>query len=153
MYQGHNLRSRLGVVMVMFSALLGIQSGILFLFVFHEQREYHSIVSGVSWPDLSIGMQTVIYGILKIVGGGFMAFGAGMACLVFPIARGDNWARCCALCLSAFVWLPTLYACFVFLDVNPASNPPVLPALMMFLLPVAGTLLSYRPAISDPAET
>ena len=55
--------------------LLGRQAGILFLFVFHEYREYHVVVAETSWPDLSVGLRAVIYFILKIAGGGFTAFG------------------------------------------------------------------------------
>ncbi len=149
MNQRHNLRTRLGVALVVLATLLGIQSGILFLFVFHEYRDYHVAVAGTSWPDLSVGLQTVIYCILKILGGGFMAFGVGMACLVLPIARGDNWARCCAICLTICVWGPTLHACFVLHAANPAADPPFDGVLVMLLLPIVGVLLSCRPAISD----
>jgi uncharacterized membrane protein YidH (DUF202 family) len=148
MDQRHRLRNRLGVALVVVSALLGIQSGILFLYVFHEYREYHVVVAETSWPDLSVGLQTVIYCILKIVGGGFLAFGVGMACLVLPIARGDNWARCCAICLAACVWGPTLYACFVLRDANPAAEPPLGGVLVMLLLPIAGALISCPSTIS-----
>lgn len=148
MVQRHRLITRLGVALVVVSALLGIQSGILCLFVFHEYREYHVVVAETSWPDLPAGLQTVIYCILKLVGGGFMAFGVGMACLIFPIARGDNFARCCAICLAVCVWGPALYACFVLRDANPAAEPPLGGVLVMLLLPIAGALISGPPAIS-----
>ena len=149
----HNFRSRLGVLLVAISALLGIQSGILFLFVFHEFREYHAVVADTSWTELSTGMQTVVYCLLKIVGGGFMAYGVGLACLVVPIARNEHWARGCGLCLSISVWAPTLYACYVLMAANPATIPPTVSVCLVLLLPIVGILLSYRPAKTNSIDS
>jgi len=133
-----------GIILLLLSSLIGIQYGVKYLLI-DEFQEYHETLYGSSWKELSLGSQTIILGLLKMIGGGLLAFGLMLAWLIRPIARSEAWARWCVLMVSFGFWGPTLYVAWCFRDTNPTSNPPIIQVSMMLLLPILGLIFSYRP--------
>jgi hypothetical protein len=69
----------LALAAVLLVALGGILFGVRYM-----RREkylpYHADVAGKSWNELDPGVQIIILGMLKIIGGGFVALGVTLLC-------------------------------------------------------------------------
>lgn len=133
-----------GIVLLALSSLFGIQYGVKYLLI-DEFQENQDTFYGTSWTELSFNAQTIILGLIKIVGGGLLAFGLMMAWLIRPVARSEAWARWCVLMVSFGFWGPTLYVAWCFSGTDPMFELPIIQALTMLVLPILGLVFSYRP--------
>src|SRR4051794_2129252 len=90
----------LSLAAVLIVALAGIVFGVRYM-----RREaflpYHAAVAGQSWAELEPGVQIVILGMLKIIGGGFITLGLTLLWLCFALHEGARWAPWAILTISA----------------------------------------------------
>jgi hypothetical protein len=103
---------------------------------------YHAAVAGKSWPELDPGVQVVILGMLRIIGGGFVTLGVTLLWLYFALHEGARWAPWAILTISAAALGPMLYVAIKFRSFRPDAQTPVRPTLAMMVLIVLGVGLS-----------
>ena len=98
----------LALAAVLSVALAGILFGVRYM-----RRDaflpYHAAVAGKSWAELDPGVQAVILGMLKIIGGGFVTLGVTLLWLCFSLHEGVRWAPWAILTISAAALGPMLY--------------------------------------------
>jgi hypothetical protein len=99
-------------------------------------------VAGQSWAELDPGVQVVIFGMLKIVGGGFVTLGVTLLWLSFALHEGARWAPWAILTISAAALGPMLYVAITLRAFRPDAQTPVGPTLAMMLLIVVSFGLS-----------
>ena len=119
------------------AALLSIAFGIRY-FLAREFMAYHAVVAGKPWSQLDVGLQTVILGMLKILGGGLTTYGLALLWLLLPVSRQEAWAAWAALTLTAATVVPTLYVTIALRRFEPSAQTPVLPASVVLVLAVVG---------------
>ena len=131
----------LALAAVLIVALAGIVFGVRYM-----RREaflpYHAAVAGQSWAELEPGVQIVILGMLKIIGGGFITLGLTLLWLSFALHEGARWAPWAILTISAAALGPMLYVAIRFRAFRPDAQTPVRPTLAMIILIVVGVSLS-----------
>jgi len=127
----------LPLVFLLPAALLSIFFGVRYLRT-KEFMPYHAVVAGKSWSELDLGVQTIILGMLKIVGGGLTTYGLALLWLLLPLNRGESWAAWAALTITATAVLPTLYVTIMLRRFQPAAKTPVVPTLIALALALAG---------------
>ena len=103
---------------------------------------YHAAVAGQSWAELDPGVQIVILGMLKIIGGGFVTLGVSLLWLSFALREGARWAPWAILTISAAALGPMLYVAIGPRAFRPDAQTPVRPTLAMIILIVVGFGLS-----------
>jgi hypothetical protein len=131
----------LALVPLLLVALAGIFFGVRYM-----RREaflpYHSAVAGKSWPELDAGVQQIVLGMLKIIGGGFATLGVTLLWLCFALHEGARWAPWAILTVSAVMLVPMLYVTIQLRSFQPDAQTPVRPTLVMMALIVLGVGLS-----------
>jgi len=132
-------------VLLFLAALLALFFGVRYLTT-TEFMPYHAVVAGKSWAQLEPGVQTIILGMLTIIGGGFISFAAGVLWLFVPLKRGEGWARWAILTMTAASIVPTLYVTIALRRFAPQAETPVGPAALVLVLIVIGVGLSFLPA-------
>ena len=128
---------RLPLMFLLPAALLSIFFGIRYLRT-KAFMPYHAVVAGKSWSELELGVQTIIFGMLKIVGGGLTTYGLALLWLLLPLNRGESWAPWAGLTLTATAVLPTLYVTVTLRRFEPKAKTPVVPTLIALALALAG---------------
>jgi hypothetical protein len=122
-------------------ALAGILFGVRYM-----RRDaflpYHAAVAGKSWAELDPGVQAVILGMLKIIGGGFVTLGVTLLWLCLALHGGAHWAPWAILTVSATALGPMLYVATKLRAFRPDAPTPVRPTLAMIILIVVGVGLS-----------
>jgi hypothetical protein len=131
----------LALAAVLLVALGGILFGVRYM-----RREkylpYHADVAGKSWNELDPGVQIIILGMLKIIGGGFVTLGVTLLWLCFALHEGARWAPWAILTISAVELGPMLYVAIRLRAFRPDAQTPVRPTLAMMVLIVAGVGLA-----------
>lgn len=135
--------------------MLGIQSGLLSIaglisIVFgirylltRQFMPYHAVVAGRSWSELEGGVQAIILGMLRIIGGGLATYGLGLLWLLVPLRAGQAWAPWAVLTLTAATVLPTLYVTIALRRAAPSARTPVVPTVVVLAMAVIGALVSF----------
>jgi hypothetical protein len=131
----------LALAAVLLVALGGILFGVRYMRR-DEYLPYHADVAGKSWNELDPGVQTIILGMLKIVGGGFATLGVTLLWLCFALHEGARWAPWAILTISAVELGPMLYVAMRLRAFRPDAQTPVRPTLAMMVLIVAGVGLA-----------
>ena len=103
---------------------------------------YHAAVAGKSWSELDAGVQRVVLGMLRIIGGGFATLGVTLLWLCFALHEGARWAPWAILTVSAAALVPMLYVAIQLRSFRPDAQTPVRPTLVMMALIVLGVGLS-----------
>jgi hypothetical protein len=103
---------------------------------------YHADVAGKSWNELDPGVQIIILGMLKIIGGGFVTLGVTLLWLCFALHEGARWAPWAILTISAVELGPMLYVAIRLRAFRPDAQTPVRPTLAMMVLIVVGVGLA-----------
>ena len=103
---------------------------------------YHAAVAGKSWSELDAGVQRVVLGMLRIIGGGFATLGVTLLWLCFALHEGARWAPWAILTVSATALVPMLYVAIQLRSFRPDAQTPVRPTLVMMALIVLGVGLS-----------
>lgn len=132
----------LQLVLLSIAALLSIAFGIRY-FLAREFMPYHAVVAGTTWSQLTPGLQTIILGMLRIVGGGLTTYGVALLWLLLPLSRHEAWAAWAALTVTISCVVPTLYVTLLLRKFEPAARTPVLPASIVLALAVIGAGASF----------
>ena len=98
---------------------------------------------GKSWSEIAPGMQSIVLGLLTIVGGGFMASGFSILFLLVPLYRGELWAHGAILVITSAMWAPTQYVTIALRIVAPEAQTPVVPTAFIIGLVFVGVVLSF----------
>jgi hypothetical protein len=133
---------KLPLIFLSLAALLSIFFGVRYLLT-REFMPYHAVVAGKSWSELELGVQTIILGMLRIVGGGFATFGLALLWLLLPLNRGESWAPWAALTITATTLVPTLYVTIMLRRYEPKAKTPIVPTLIALALVLAGVGTSF----------
>ena len=133
---------KLSLIPLLLAALVSIFFGVRYLFT-REFMPYHAVVSGKSWSQLELGVQTAILGMLKILGGGFVTYGLALLWLLLPLNRGESWASWAALTISAATLVPTLYVTIMLRRFEPKAKTPIAPTVVVVALVLAGVGASF----------
>ena len=107
-----------------------------------EYLPYHADVAEKSWKELDPGVQAIILGMLKIIGGGFATLGVTLLWLCFALHEGARWAPWAILTVSAVALAPMLYVATKLRAFRPEAQTPVGPTAAMMVLIVVGVGLS-----------
>jgi hypothetical protein len=134
--------TKLPIIFLLLAALLSIFFGVRYLRT-KEFMPYHAVVAGKSWSELELGVQTIILGMLKIVGGGLTTYGLALIWLLLPLNRGESWAPWAALTITATSILPTLYVTITLRRFEPKAKTPVVPTLIALALALAGVATAF----------
>ncbi len=126
------------------AALISIVFGVRYFFT-KAFMPYHATVAGKDWAELDRGVQTVILGMLKIIGGGFVSYGLALFWLLLPLSVRQSWAPWAALTISAASLLPTLYVTIALRRAAPAAKTPIVPAAVVLALTAVGIGFSFMP--------
>ncbi len=119
------------------AALLSIFFGVRYLLT-KEFMPYHAVVARKSWSELEPGVQTIILGMLRIIGGGLATFGLALLWLLLPLNRGEPWAAWAILTISVTTLAPTLYVTIMLRRYEPKAKTPIVPTLVAIALALAG---------------
>ena len=126
--------------------LLLVALAVILFGVRYMRREaflpYHSAVAGKSWSELDAGVQQIVLGMLKIIGGGFATLGVTLLWLCFALYEGVRWAPWAILTVSAAALVPMLYVAIQLRSFRPDAQTPVRPTLVMMALIILGVGLS-----------
>lgn len=123
------------------STALSTAFGIRYL-ACRQYMPYHAVVAGRDWATLDGGLQAVILGMLRIVGGGLLATGVATAWLMVGLYQGLAWAPWALLTLTFASTLPILYVTVWLRRLQPAARTPVLPAALALAIGTLGSALS-----------
>lgn len=137
---------RIPFVLLLFAALLAIYFGVRYLST-PEFMPYHAVVAGKSWAQLERGVQTIILGMLTIIGGCFISYGCAVLWLCLPLRRGEAWSRWALLTLTAASIVPTLYVTIALRRFAPQAETPVGPAALVLALVLVGVGLTFLPVV------
>jgi hypothetical protein len=132
------------LVLVLLAGLISIVFGVRYLLA-REFMPYHAVVAGKSWSDLDAGMRTVILGMLRILGGRFIAYGAALLWLLLPLSVNATWAPWAVLTITIPGTFPALYVTLALRKAAPAARTPVVPAALVVALAVGGACLAFFP--------
>ena len=132
---------KLSLVPLWLAALISVSFGIRYLLT-REYMPYHAVVTGKAWAQLEPGVQTAIRGMLRIVGGGILAYGLTLLWLLLPLNRGEPWAAWAALTISAAILVPTLYVTVMLRRFQPKAKTPIVPTAIVLALVLAGVSAS-----------
>lgn len=124
------------------AAFLSILFGIRYLLT-REFMPYHAVVAGSSWSALPTGLQTIILGMLRIVGGGLATYGLALLWLLLPLSRHEAWAPWAVLTLTLTSVVPTLYVTIALRRAEPSARTPVIPASVVLILAIVGAGSSF----------
>jgi hypothetical protein len=128
---------KLSLAPLLLAALVSVFFGIRYL-LSREYMPYHAVVTGKPWSQLEPGVQTAILGMLRIVGGGILAYGLALLWLLLPLNRGEPWAAWAALTISAAILVPTLYVTVMLRRFQPKAKTPIIPTAIVLALVLAG---------------
>ncbi len=127
------------------AALISIFFGVRY-FTTKEFMPYHATVAGKGWAALEPGVQTIILGMLKIIGGGFVTYGLAVLWLLLPLHDRASWAHWAELSLSITTLLPVLYVTVALRRSAPSAKTPIVPAAVVLALALVGGGLSFLPS-------
>jgi hypothetical protein len=125
------------LVLLSLAALLAIAFGIRYLLA-KAFMPYHAVVAGKAWPELPAGLQTIILGTLRIVGGGLATYGVALLWLLLPLSRHETWAAWAVLTLTLTAVVPTLSVTISLRRFEPAARTPIVPAALVLGLALIG---------------
>jgi hypothetical protein len=127
------------------AGLIAILFGIKYSLA-REFMPYHATVAGRSWDQLEPGVQAIILGMYRIMGGGFITYGAALLWLLKPMDDLERWAPLAALTITVTALVPVLFVTLWLRHVQPAARTPFMPAAVVFILAVTGAGFSLLPS-------
>lgn len=102
---------------------------------------HHAAALGAGWSELGPATQALLKALMELAAGGWLALGGLVLLLVvFPIRRGERWARLAAPAALLLFYVPSLVATLRVLRETPAT-PPWLFNVVACLCAVVGLLL------------
>jgi hypothetical protein len=88
---------------------------------------YHEVIIGKPWSAIEPRVQSVVSGMLRIIGGGLLVAGVSLLWLLIPLAEGKPWAAYAATSVVMASSTPTLLVLGSLKRLEPAANPPIIP--------------------------
>ena len=133
-------RNRVAFVCIAIPALVELGLGVAY-FTASEVMSYHQEALGVGWSQLEPGVRTLLLTLLNGYGSAHFAVGIALiALLLFPLRRGQAWARWAVLAIGFPVLGATAYLSARLAAVTD-SNVPWQGALILLLLLLVGVAL------------
>lgn len=133
-------RNRVAFVCIAIPALVELGLGVAY-FTASEVMSYHQEALGVGWSQLEPGVRTLLLTLLNGYGSAHFAVGIALgALLLFPLRRGQAWARWAVLAIGFPVLGATAYLS-ARLAVVTGSNVPWQGAVILLLLLLVGVAL------------
>jgi hypothetical protein len=133
-------RNRVAFVCIAIPALVELGLGVAY-FTASEVMSYHQEALGVGWSQLEPGVRTVLLTLLNGYGSAHFAVGIALgALLLFPLRRGQAWARWAVLAIGFPVLGATAYLS-ARLAAVAGSNVPWQGAVILLLLLLVGVAL------------
>ncbi len=142
---GHDMttRNKISLACIGLVALVECVVGIVY-FTASEVMPYHKEVLGVGWEQLDPGMRTMLVAFVNAYGSGHFAVGVALAALVmFPLRRGQAWARWAVLAVGLPMLGTTVYVAS-YLASQTGAGTPWQGALLMLGVLILGVAL-FRP--------
>lgn len=133
---------RVSLTLLLLAALISIFFGVRYLLA-REFMPYHAVVAGKAWADLDPRLRTVILGMQRILGGGFIAYGMALAWLLLPLSAKASWAPWAVLTITVPATFPALYVTLALRRAAPGAQTPVIPAAVVVALAFAGGALAF----------
>lgn len=133
---------KLSVALLALGAVLCLAAGLRYL-LRTEFMPYHAEVVGAQWAQLDPRVQAIVLGMLKIIGGSFLSFGAVLIWMLAPAMRGERWVGPAVLTSGLLLWVPTQYVTVYLKSVAPAASTPVLPTALVLGVLIAGSVLNF----------
>ena len=130
------------LVLLSLAALVSLLFGVRYL-VTRQFMPYHAAVAGKAWKDIEPGVQTIILGMLKILAGGFLAYGIALLWLLIPLAQKQAWAPWAVITITLASVLPSVYVTIWLRQFAPSAPTPVAPALAVLIVALVGGALSF----------
>jgi hypothetical protein len=103
---------------------------------------HHEVVAGRSWAQIEPGVQAIILGAFKIVGGGFVTYGLTLLWLLIPLSAKQPWAAWAVLTVTLTAVPPVLYVTATVRRLAPSARTPIIPAAIVLALAVSGASVS-----------
>ena len=115
--------NRLPMMIYALIALSSFVLGTIYLFS-PTFMPYHGVAVGAEWSEVPSEYRILIGALLDVAGGGWLALTVALfALIVFPIRRGERWARYTAPLIVLVFNIPTLWATLNVLWYSPATPP------------------------------
>jgi hypothetical protein len=142
-YHARKETAMLAAQLILFgaSALIALAFGVRYLLA-SEFMRYHATVAGRSWQQLDSGVQTIVLGMLRIIGAGLITTGVATCWLMLALYEERAWASFGLLTVTLASTVPILYVTIWLRRVQPAARTPVLPAATALAIGVVGAALS-----------
>jgi len=113
-----------------------------------EFMPHHALAIGQSWEEVPPAVQTLILGLMKATGGGWLATAVAMAIILFkPFKRGEPWAFWAVPFIGLTTAIPLLYLT-VSVALQTSTTTPWLAAAVGVALQIAALVLSLGPGSS-----
>lgn len=145
-------RARAAALLYAVTAFVSMVLGAIYL-LRDSFMPYHAVALGRSWGEIDPQTQALVKALMEVAAGGWLALGVLVLLLVvFPMRRGERWARFAAPAALLIFYVPTLLATLRVLQETPAS-PPWRMNLVACLTAVVGLILDapWRPTHDDTA--
>ena len=144
-------RNRVAFVCIAIPALVELGLGIAY-FTASEVMSYHQEALGVRWSQLEPGVRTLLLTLLNGYGSAHFAVGIALgALLLFPLRRGQAWARWAVLAIGFPVLGATAYLSARLAAVT-GSNVLWQGAIILLLLLLVGVAL-VDPKVSGRGDS
>lgn len=132
---------RVQLVLLLLAAVISIAFGLRYLLA-HQFMPYHAVVAGKAWSEIDAGVRTVILGMQRILGGGFIAYGVALMWLLLPVGRSTPWAAWAVLTITVPATFPALYVTIALRRFATSARTPIVPAALVVALALIGAGLS-----------
>lgn len=144
-------RNRIAFVCIAIPALVELGLGVAY-FTASEVMSYHQAALGVGWSQLEPGVRTLLLTLLNGYGSAHFAVGIALgALLLFPLRRGQVWARWAVLAIGFPVLGATAYLSARLAAVT-GSNVPWQGAIILLLLLLVGVALVDPKPVAQPVD-
>lgn len=115
--------SRIARLCYLLAGAISVVLGAVYLFS-SRFMPYHAVAVGQRWEDVPEAYRVLIGALLDVAGAGWICLGAALILLVvFPLKRGERWARWAAPALILLFYVPVLLATLNVLKGTPATPP------------------------------
>jgi hypothetical protein len=143
-----SLRNRIAFACIAIPALVELGLGVIYVSA-TEPMSYHKEAIGVGWTQLEPGVRALLLTLLNGYGSAHLAVGIALsALLLFPLRRGQAWARWAVLAVGLPVLAATAYLS-ARLGAATGANVPWQGAVALVVLFVAGVALADPKGQSD----
>ena len=124
------------------AAIISLAFGFRYLFA-TQFMPYHAAICGRTWPEVEPGLQAILLGSFKVIGGSFIAFGLTLLWLLVPLGGHQPWAAWAVLTLTIAAVAPILYVTVNLKRRWPSARVPVIPAVVILGLGIGSASAAF----------